>query len=176
MKWSLNVVGSSTSRFSLSWSSVGYHGYKNPWVLKTSKVGSPEGEGREGERKIWVSICRWGRGERGGIHGVNLGLTLLSNWAVNLGPRTPKEGILCDVNRNVRWGILKMKKSEEEGERGKFEGVVFCCFLSFTAAEAIWRERLVRVKFFLGNCFVALQVSHVMLHDPVLPHPLYYSF
>ena len=40
------------------------------------------------------------------------------------------------------------------------------CFLSFTAAEAIWRERLVRVKFFLGNCFVALQVSHMMSHDP----------
>ena len=62
------------------------------------------------------------------------------------------------------------------GGRGRRENLRVSCFLSFTAAEAIWRERLVRVKFFLGNCFVALQVSHVMSHDPVLPHPLYYLF
>lgn len=62
------------------------------------------------------------------------------------------------------------------GGRGRGENLRVSCFLSFTAAEAIWRERLVRVKFFLGNCFVALQVSHVMSHDPVLPHPLYYLF
>lgn len=45
-----------------------------------------------------------------------------------------------------------------KGERGNLR---VSCFLSYTAAEAIWRERLVQVKFFLGNCFVALQVSHV---------------
>ena len=65
-----------------------------------------------------------------------------------------------------------MGNSEDKGirgGRGRGENLKVSCFLSFTAAEAIWRERLVRVKFFLGNCFVALQVSHVMSHDPIVP-------
>ena len=65
-----------------------------------------------------------------------------------------------------------MGNSEDEeirGGRGRGENLRVSCFLSFTAAEAIWRERLVRVKFFLGNCFVALQVSHMMSHDPIVP-------